>query len=156
MRMHLLAAGTRLPAWINDGCNEYAKRLPPECRLLLKEIPLSAARKRGDIGRAVAEEGKRMLAAVPDGATVIALDVRGRGLSTEALARQLQRWLQDGRDLAFLIGGPDGLAEDCFVGAEFKLSLSPLILPHGLVRIVVAEQIYRAWTILKKHPYHRA
>ncbi|MGH8283125.1 MAG: 23S rRNA (pseudouridine(1915)-N(3))-methyltransferase RlmH [Gammaproteobacteria bacterium] len=156
MRIHLLAAGTRLPSWINDGFNEYASRMPPECKLLLKEIPLGAGRRGGDAARAVAQEGVKMLAAIPASAGVIALDVRGKGFSTEELSRQLSRWLQDGRDLALLIGGPDGLAPDCLARAELKWSLSPLTLPHGLVRVLVVEQIYRVWSLLKGHPYHRA
>ncbi|MDE1888592.1 MAG: 23S rRNA (pseudouridine(1915)-N(3))-methyltransferase RlmH [Gammaproteobacteria bacterium] len=156
MRIHLLAAGTRQPAWINAGYGEFAKRLPPECTLRLHEIPLSTARKGHDVARAIGDEGRKMLAAVPDGVRVVALDVNGRSFSSEALARQLGRWLQGGRDLALMIGGPDGLAPDCLARAELKWSLSPLTLPHGLVRVLVAEQLYRAWTILKGHPYHRA
>lgn len=154
--MHLLAAGTRQPAWINTGYDEFAKRLPAECKLLLHEIPLSTARKRADLARAVRDEGQKMLAALPDGAGVVALDVNGRSFSSEALARQLGRWLQGGRDLALMIGGPDGLTRECLARAELKWSLSPMTLPHGLVRVLVAEQLYRAWTILKGHPYHRA
>jgi 23S rRNA (pseudouridine1915-N3)-methyltransferase len=156
MRIHLLAAGMRQPAWINAGYEQYARRLPPECRLQLREIPLSAARKRDDVLRAVSDEGRKMLAALPNGAGVVALEVNGRSFSSAALARQLNRWLQGGRDVALLIGGPDGLAADCLKRAELKWSLSPLTLPHGLVRVLVAEQLYRAWTILKGHPYHRA
>ncbi|MGH8378836.1 MAG: 23S rRNA (pseudouridine(1915)-N(3))-methyltransferase RlmH [Gammaproteobacteria bacterium] len=155
MRIHLLAAGTRLPSWINTGFDDYARRLPLECKPLLKEIPLGAARRSGDATRAVAQEGIKMQAAIPAGAGVVALDVRGKSFSTEELSRQLRRWLQDGCDLALLIGGPDGLAPDCFGRAELKWSLSPLTLPHGLVRVMVAEQIYRAWSLLKGHPYHR-
>lgn len=156
MRIHLLAAGTRLPSWINDGYNDYAVRLPPECKLVLKEIPLGASRRGGDAVKAAAEEGARMLAALPPCAHIIALDLRGRSFSSEELAKQLNRWLQDGGDVALFIGGPDGLAPVCRTRAEFKWSLSPLTLPHALVRVIVAEQIYRAWTILKGHPYHRA
>ncbi|MHB8424292.1 MAG: 23S rRNA (pseudouridine(1915)-N(3))-methyltransferase RlmH [Gammaproteobacteria bacterium] len=155
MRIHLLAAGTRLPSWINDGYHDYAVRLPPECKLVLKEIPLGASRRGGDTVKAVAEEGARMLAALPACAHIIALDLRGRSFSSEELAKQLNRWLQDGGDVALLLGGPDGLAPGCCARAEFKWSLSPLTLPHALVRVIVAEQIYRAWTILKGHPYHR-
>lgn len=154
--MYLMAAGTRQPAWINAGYDEFAQRLPVECKLLLREIPLSTARKRGDLARAVRDEGQKMLTALPDGAGVVALDVNGRSFSSEALARQLGRWLQGGRDLALMIGGPDGLTRECLARAELKWSLSPLTLPHALVRVLVAEQLYRAWTILKGHPYHRA
>ncbi|MGH8398678.1 MAG: 23S rRNA (pseudouridine(1915)-N(3))-methyltransferase RlmH [Gammaproteobacteria bacterium] len=156
MRIHLLAAGTRLPSWINAGFDEYAGRLPPECKLLLKEIPLGAGRRSGDVAKAIAQEGAKMLVTIPPGAGVVALDVRGKSFSTEELSRQLNHWLQDGCDLAVLVGGPDGLAPDCLARAELKWSLSPLTLPHGLVRVLVAEQIYRAWSLLKGHPYHRA
>ncbi|HEV2112244.1 MAG TPA: 23S rRNA (pseudouridine(1915)-N(3))-methyltransferase RlmH [Gammaproteobacteria bacterium] len=156
MRIHLIAAGTRMPAWVSAGFEDYAGRLPPECKLVLKEIPLGAARSGGDARKAMLEEGEKMLAAVPAGANVIALDVRGKALSTEELAKQLSQWLQGGRDQALLIGGPDGLAPGCLSHAALSWSLSPLTLPHGLVRVVAAEQLYRAWSILKNHPYHRA
>lgn len=156
MRIHLIAAGTRMPAWVSAGYEDYAARLPGECRLLLKEIPLGTSRSGGDSKKAMLEEGSKMLAAVPEGANLTALEVRGKPLSTEELAKQLNQWLQKGRDQALLIGGPDGLAPECLARAGLKWSLSPLTLPHGLVRVVVAEQLYRAWSILKNHPYHRA
>lgn len=156
MRIHLIAAGTRMPSWVTDGYEDYAGRMPPECRLVLKEIALGASRSGGDARKAMQEEGSAMLAALPAGAGVTALDVRGKFLDTEALAKLLNRWLQEGRDQALLIGGPDGLAPECLAKAGSKLSLSALTLPHALVRVVVAEQLYRAWSILKNHPYHRA
>jgi 23S rRNA (pseudouridine1915-N3)-methyltransferase len=156
VRIHLIAAGTRMPSWVTDGYSDYAGRMPPECKLVLKEIPLGASRSGGDARKAMQEEGSAMLAALPQGAGVTALDVRGKTLDTEALAKLLNRWLQEGRDQALLIGGPDGLAPECLAETESKLSLSALTLPHALVRVVVAEQIYRAWSILKNHPYHRA
>ena len=155
MQVHLIAAGTRMPRWVTEGYDEYARRLPHECRLQLREIPLGR-RRGGDTVRAVTEEGDRMLAALSGhDLRVVALAVDGRAWSTEALARQLDGWLHDGRDLALLIGGPDGLATACRERAEFAWSLSPLTLPHGLVRVLVAEQLYRAWSILAGHPYHR-
>ncbi|MGH8278487.1 MAG: 23S rRNA (pseudouridine(1915)-N(3))-methyltransferase RlmH [Gammaproteobacteria bacterium] len=155
MRFEILAAGSQQPAWVSAGFEEYRKRLPRECRLALTEIRLGARRKPGDVERAVAGEGKRMLAALRDAAHVVALDVAGRTFSTAALAREFENWLAAGRDVAFLIGGPDGLAPDCLARAQLKWSLSALTLPHGLVRVIVAEQLYRAWTILHGHPYHR-
>lgn len=145
-----------MPAWVSTAYQDYAGRLPAECGLRLKEIPLGASRGGGDIRKAMLEEGSKMLAAVPDAAGVTALEVHGKPLSTEELAKLLNQWLQLGRDQALLIGGPDGLAPECVARAQFKWSLSPLTLPHGLVRVVVAEQLYRAWSILKNHPYHRA
>jgi 23S rRNA (pseudouridine1915-N3)-methyltransferase len=156
VRIHLIAAGTRMPVWVDDGFRDYAARMPPECKLLLKEIPLGTARAGGDARKAMQEEGTAMLAALPEGAGVTALDVRGKTLDTEGLAKLLNRWLQEGRDQALLVGGPEGLSSECLAKAESKLSLSALTLPHALVRVVVAEQIYRAWSILKNHPYHRA
>ena len=145
-----------MPSWVEAGFQDYAGRLPAECKLMLKEIPLGAARAGGDARKAMQEEGGKMMAALPPGAGITALEVQGKTLDTDSLAKRLNQWLQEGRDQALLIGGPDGLAPECLAKAEFKWSLSPLTLPHGLVRVVVAEQLYRAWSILKNHPYHRA
>ena len=157
MEIGLIAVGTRMPGWVEDGYREYARRLPHECSMTLTEIPLTQRSKSVPVARAVASEGKRMLDAI--GGTdrrVIALDVKGTGWSTEQLAAQLQGWLRDGRNLALLIGGPDGLSPACLQRAEQRWSLSPLTLPHPLVRVLLAEQIYRAWTVGTGHPYHRA
>ena len=156
MQINLIAVGTRMPAWVNDGYQEYARRMPQECGLRLTEIPLGQRSKSQPVDRAVNEEGKRMLAAISDRQRVIALDVNGRGWSTEQLAEALREWLQDGRDVALLVGGPDGLASSCLARAEQRWSLSPLTLPHPLVRILLAEQLYRAWTLTCGHPYHRS
>ncbi len=147
--------GERIPEWVKTGYQEYARRLPPECRLHLIEIAPGKRGKNADIARAVQDEGERMLAAIPKDTHVVALDVRGTPWSTAQLSTQLQSWLQGGRDVALLIGGPEGLAESCLTRAAVKWSLSPLTLPHALVRVVAAEQLYRAWSILKHHPYHR-
>lgn len=155
MRARLLAAGTRLPGWVNEGYAEYAGRLTGDLRLELKEIPVTT-RHGPDIARARAEEGKRMLAALDPGMYVVALEVGGRAHTTEALAKWLAARLQDGRDLAFLIGGPDGLDPACTQRADATWSLSTLTLPHGLARVVLAEALYRAHSVLKGHPYHRA
>lgn len=144
-----------MPEWVKTGYQEYAKRLPPECRLSLIEIAPGKRGKNADIARVVQGEGERMLASIPKDSCVIALDVRGTEWGTEQLSAQLRDWLQSGRDVALLIGGPDGLAESCLKRAQFKWSLSKLTLPHTLVRVVAAEQLYRAWSILKGHPYHR-
>lgn len=155
MRIHLIAVGTRMPGWVQEGYREYAGRMPPECSLHLVEIPPGRRGKGADVARAVREEGERMLAAVPRDARAVALEVEGRSWSTEALAQRLGDWLQDGRDLALLVGGPEGLSEACRARAELQWSLSPLTLPHSLVRVIVAEQLYRAWSVLQGHPYHR-
>lgn len=156
MQINLLAVGTRMPAWVGEGYREYARRMPRECSLVLNEIPLAHRSKSQAIERAVNEEGKRMLAALSDRQQVIALDVKGRSWSTEQLAQQLDNWKQDGRDISLLVGGPDGLAAECLQRAEQVWSLSSLTLPHPLVRVLLAEQLYRAWSLNSGHPYHRA
>ncbi len=156
MDITLIAAGTRMPAWVNEGYREYARRLPHECRLQLVEIPLGQRGRSASTQRAVSEEGKRMLAATDPRQLVIAMDVAGRSWSTGQLAERLAAWLQDGRDVSLLIGGPDGLADTCLERAELRWSLSALTLPHTLVRVLLAEQLYRAWTVIRHHPYHRA
>jgi len=144
-----------MPAWVEAGYTDYARRLPAECGLSLTEIGAGRRTKGTDLRRLTEKEGEQMLAAVPRGARVIALDVGGRGWSTEQLAEQLRGWLAGGRDLALLVGGPEGLAPACLAAAGERWSLSPLTLPHPLVRVVLAEQIYRAWSLLAGHPYHR-
>jgi len=156
MHINLLAVGTRMPGWVTEGYQEFAKRLPPECRLNLVEIALGMRSKGSGSARAIQEEGERMLDAIPKGSHVVALDVRGSQWSTEQLSLELNNWLQNGHNVALLIGGPDGLSEPCIKSAQASWSLSKLTLPHALVRIIVAEQIYRAWSVLKNHPYHRA
>ncbi len=156
MKLRLLAIGQKMPAWVSAGYAEYAARMPPECRLELIELPLAQRAKSRPLERAVEQEGERMLAALSNTERLIALDVRGKAWSTEQLAAELGQWLQDGRDIALAIGGPDGLDDAVLERAERRWSLSPLTLPHPLVRIVVAEQLYRATSILRNHPYHRA
>lgn len=155
MRIHLIAVGTRMPAWVVQGYAEYARRLPADCALQLVEIAAGKRGKNADIERITRDEGERMLAAIPKGAQVVALEVSGRAWRTEQLAEQLDAWRHAGRDLALLVGGPEGLAPACRAAAGQAWSLSPLTLPHPLVRILVAEQLYRAWSILQHHPYHR-
>jgi len=156
MRIHLVAVGTRMPAWVTAGYTEYARRLPHECSLQLVEIPVSKRRKSLPAARAIQEEGQLMQAAIPAGCLVIALDVTGKAWSTEGLAERLQQWMAGGRDVALLIGGPDGLAAECLASADMRWSLSALTYPHALVRIILAEQLYRAWSINAGHPYHRS
>lgn len=155
MRLHLIAVGNRMPDWVDAGYAEYAKRLPADCALVLHEIAPGKRTKGADLERARREEGERMLAALPKGAYVVALEVGGRAWTTQDLAQRLTEWRQGGRDVALLVGGPEGLAEACRARADAEWSLSRLTLPHALVRIVLAEQIYRAWSIIQGHPYHR-
>ncbi len=155
MNIHLIAVGKRPPDWVDSGFQDYAKRLSGPCRLILKEINPGNRSKGADVRRAIEDEGRRMLSAIPEQATVIALDENGRSWSSEKLSEQLQDWMQSGNDVALLIGGPDGLHPDCKQRANVIWSLSALTLPHAMVRILVTEQIYRAWSILNNHPYHR-
>jgi len=156
MNIRLIAVGEKMPRWIQEGYDEYARRLGGEVMLELVEIPARHRGKNPDITRILRDEGRKMLDAVPKGSRLVALDVQGRAWSTEALSGELDRWMADGRDLALLIGGPEGLSPECLQAAEQKWSLSPLTLPHPLVRVVVAEALYRAWSLLRNHPYHRA
>jgi 23S rRNA (pseudouridine1915-N3)-methyltransferase len=156
MQINLVAVGTRMPDWVTQGFNEYSRRMPQECSLKLHEIAPGQRGKSTPVARAVVDEGRRIDKAIPQSHLVIALDVQGSSWSTEQLSEQLKRWLAGGRNLSLLVGGPDGLAESCLQRAEQRWSLSPLTLPHPLVRIMVAEQLYRAWSILSGHPYHRS
>jgi 23S rRNA (pseudouridine1915-N3)-methyltransferase len=155
MRTRIIAVGTKMPAWVETGYQEYAKRLPRDFSVEVVELALGARGKNASVEKAIAKEGEQMLAAIPAGDKVIALDVKGKPWSTETLADNLSQWRMDGGNYSLLIGGPDGLAKSCLDRADAKWSLSPLTLPHPLVRIVVIEQLYRAWTILNNHPYHK-
>ena len=155
MKLKLVAVGTRLDDWINAGFNEYARRLPREMALELIEV--TASQRRGEnVAKLKADEGTRLLAKVSPRDHVVALDVKGRQLGTEQLSQRLEDWRMTGGDVVFLVGGADGLDDACLDRADEKLSLSVLTFPHGLVRVIVAEQLYRAWTLLSGHPYHRA
>lgn len=155
MRLRIIAIGTKMPNWVEAGCNEYLKRLPPELNLEIIELPLGQRGKGSDINRAIQREGEAMLKAIGEQDHVIALDVLGKPWSTEQLAGKLQQWQLSGDNFSLLVGGPDGLAPECLKRANSKWSLSALTLPHPLVRILLIEQIYRAGTINSGHPYHR-
>lgn len=144
-----------MPAWVEEGVAEYRKRLPAEIQFDIKELPLPKRGKNTDIRRAIAQEGEAMTAAIPAGDRVIALDVLGKAVSTEALAEALASWQMEGDNISILVGGPDGLSPACLALARQKWSLSAMTLPHPLVRVLFAEQLYRAWTINNNHPYHR-
>jgi 23S rRNA (pseudouridine1915-N3)-methyltransferase len=156
MRIHLLCIGRRMPGWVEVGYAEYAKRLSGECALHLVEIDPGHRGKGANLEQARRDEGERLLKAVPKGALVIALDERGETWDTEHLSSELAGWLAGGRDPALMVGGADGLSPECLQRAERRWSLSALTFPHPLVRVILAEQIYRAWSLVKGHPYHRA
>jgi len=155
MRIHIIAMGDRMPAWVEQGYQEYARRLGSEIQLQLHELSPEKRGKSADTRRILDKEGERILQTIPDGSEVVALDRQGRELPTADLADKLRGWLGSGRDLALLIGGPEGLSAACLQRADWRLSLSAMTFPHPLVRIMLAEQIYRAYSILKNHPYHK-
>jgi 23S rRNA (pseudouridine1915-N3)-methyltransferase len=155
MRITVISASSKQPDWVRTGFEEYARRLKGPVTLLLTEVPLPKRTRSSALARLIEQEGERMLAAVPRGTHIVALEESGRGLATVELAERLKSWIAGGQPVALLIGGPDGLAPDCLARAAERWSLSPLTLPHGLVRIVVAEALYRAHSLLRGHPYHR-
>lgn len=144
-----------MPAWVNQGVDEFLRRFPPDMAVAFTEIGAGKRGKNADIKRVLQKEGEQMLAAVHKGNRIVTLEVTGRPWDTPTLAKHLDSWKMDGRDVSLLIGGPEGLAPDCIAAAEQKWSLSPLTLPHPLVRIVVTESLYRAWSVTQNHPYHR-
>ena len=156
MKCRLVAAGTRLPDWVNNGFREYQKRLRGPLALELHEIPVAPRRAGENPQRAIQREGADMLAALGKDDYVVTLEIAAKSMNTMQLSAWLAERMRDGRPLALLIGGPDGLSPQCRDRADQSWSLSPLTLPHGLVRVVVAEQLYRATSLLAGHPYHRA
>ncbi|MEH6587570.1 MAG: 23S rRNA (pseudouridine(1915)-N(3))-methyltransferase RlmH [Halioglobus sp.] len=155
MRISIVTVGTKMPPWVSQGVDEYSIRMPRELKVQWKELPLAPRGKSTNPQQLKEKEGEQILKAIPAGDRVIALDVRGKSLSTEKLAEQLGDWQMSGDNYSLLIGGPDGLSGACLDRAERRWSLSELTLPHPLVRILLAEQLYRAWTITVNHPYHR-
>lgn len=156
MKIQLICVGTKMPDWVEAGVAEYRKRLPRDFELGIAEIALGARGKGMDVGKAIAKEGEACLRAVGKGDYLVALDVRGKALDTEQLAGQLRQIRDGGRNLSLLVGGPDGLAPECLAAADARWSLSSLTFPHPIVRVILAEQLYRCWSILANHPYHRA
>jgi 23S rRNA (pseudouridine1915-N3)-methyltransferase len=150
LRLSLITASNRQPDWVDQGADDYAKRLRGRCTLEIKVIPLARRTATTPAERAIHDEGERMLAAVPPGAHIVALLEKGKPWSTQELAAKR------GAPVALLVGGPDGLSASCIERANERWSLSSLTLPHGLVRVVVSEALYRAWSVLENHPYHRA
>jgi 23S rRNA (pseudouridine1915-N3)-methyltransferase len=155
MRLTVLAVGTRMPAWVNQGVQTYTKRLPRHIDLQFRELPAAPRTSGATPAKLMQKEGEHLLKAVPNPACVIALDEHGKNWSSTGLASQLESWMANDPNVVFMIGGADGLADSCKQRADQLWSLSPLTLPHALVRVVLAEQIYRAWTLVQGHPYHR-
>ena len=156
LRLSLLTASNRQPEWVDAGADDYAKRLRGRCSLEIKTVPLARRTATTPVDRAILDEGERLLALLPNAARVVALCEGGKPWSTKELAAKLEGWMRLGAPVVLLVGGPDGLSPACVARANERWSLSNLTLPHGLVRIVVAEALYRAWSLLENHPYHRA
>lgn len=155
MRLTLYAVGNKMPAWVTQGFNEYSRRFPRDLGFHLVEIPPGKRGKNADISRILDKEGELLLAAIPKSSRIVTLEVTGKPWTTPQLAKQLERWQFDGRDVALLVGGPEGLSPTCIKASEQKWSLSALTMPHPMVRVLVAESLYRAWSLNNNHPYHR-
>jgi len=159
VKLHVITVGHKPPDWVAAGFEEYSRRMPRSARIALTEIkPVSRSRQtpsKASVAGVLAGEKSRILAVIPSGCVKIALDERGKQLSTAELARKLAGWMQGGRDVAFVIGSADGLDRDLKAGADLLLSLSAMTLPHALVRVLLAEQLYRALSLIQNHPYHR-
>ena len=156
MHIHLIAVGQKMPAWVNQACDDFLKRLPRELQLNTIEVPLLKRGKNPDIQRIVRDESRKVLDSIPAGCSLVALDVKANRISTEKLATTLNNWMLQGQDIAIVIGGPDGLSDELLQQADQAVSLSDMTFPHPLVRVIIVEQLYRAWSILNNHPYHRA
>jgi 23S rRNA (pseudouridine1915-N3)-methyltransferase len=155
MQLIIAAVGHKMPGWIEDGFEEYAKRMPPECRIVLKEIKPVERSGSKTAETVMALERARIEGVIPKGSRIIALDERGKDVTTMQLSQMLVQWQQDGRDVTFVIGGADGLDTGFKASADLLVRISSLTLPHGMVRVLLAEQLYRAWSITQNHPYHR-
>jgi len=156
MKIRLIAVGTKMPVWVESGILEYQKRLPADFSLSVIEIPLAKRSKNSSTASAMEKETRALVAACDKYDFVVALDVKGKTLSTEKLAEKINKIKDSGRDIALLIGGPDGFANEHLEAVDARWSLSALTLPHPLVRVVLVEQIYRVWSVLNNHPYHRS
>jgi 23S rRNA (pseudouridine1915-N3)-methyltransferase len=155
MQLVIAAVGHKMPAWIEAGFGEYAKRMPPECRILLKEIKPVERSDSKTAETAMALERSRIEAVIPKNSRIIVLDERGKDITTLQLSEYLMQWQRDGGDVTFVIGGADGLDAEFKKRAHLIIRISSLTLPHGMVRVLLAEQLYRAWSITQNHPYHR-
>lgn len=155
MIIHFITVGQKMPKWVQEGYNEYAKRMPKACSINLIELPMANRGKTNSVEKMKAEEAKKILDAVPKGARLLVLDEHGQQVTTKQLAVKMEEWLGGGQDVALIVGGPDGLDAEIINQAQWKWGLSKLTLPHPMVRILVAEQLYRAWSVINNHPYHR-
>lgn len=155
MRIRILSITHKTPAWIQEGYEEYSKRFTGGFSVQLVEVPAEKRGKQADIARIRQREGEKILQLIPPQNFVIALEVKGEAWSTEQLSQQLKLWQQQGKNVDLLVGGADGLSEACLTRAQKKWSLSSLTFPHLFIRIMLVEQLYRAWSILEHHPYHR-
>jgi 23S rRNA (pseudouridine1915-N3)-methyltransferase len=155
MQINLITIGNRMPGWVQQGVEEYSRRMPRECELLIKEIIPGKRSKNNDVSQIIRAEGERRINAIPPRTQVVTLDIPGKPWTTVELSLAMKRWLESGQNVAILVGGPEGLSDSARDIARESWSLSRLTFPHPLVRVIVAEQLYRAWTILNNHPYHR-
>ena len=155
MLIRIIAVGQKMPSWVNTAFNEYDKRLVSDIRLKLIEIPAGKRSKNSNTQKLILQEGKLSLAATGKNDFIVAMDVKGRRHTTESMAQEISNFQNQGRNLSLIIGGPEGLAPDCLQAAHYQWSLSDLTLPHPMVRVILAEQIYRCWSLLHGHPYHK-
>ncbi|MGB0495643.1 MAG: 23S rRNA (pseudouridine(1915)-N(3))-methyltransferase RlmH [Kangiellaceae bacterium] len=155
MKIKLIAVGTKMPAWVETAFSTYAQRLPKDCSLELIEIPVAKRTKNQLVDKWKEQEGRLILKAIDNTDWVVALEVDGQNWTTTKLAKQINNWQANGRNVALLVGGPDGLSQDCLARAQQKWSLSALTFPHPMVRVILSEAIYRAWSVTVNHPYHR-
>ena len=156
MKINIIAIGNKMPDWVEDASQDFVKRMPSEIKINSILLPLIKRGKNSDIPRIVRDESRKLLAAVPKDSVLVVLDVLGKSVTTMKLSSLLETWLQQGQDVSIVIGGPDGVSDEILSKASLKISLSELTFPHTLVRVILLEQIYRAWSILNNHPYHRA
>lgn len=156
MIIHIISVGHKVPGWVETAVEDFTKRFPPELKINLIPIPLIKRGKNPDIQRIIRDEGVKIISAIPSRSMPVALDVKGKKITTQDFSQLLKRWMENSQDMALIIGGPDGLSDDVLSNAALMLSLSNLTFPHTLVKVMLVEQLYRAWSILKNHPYHRA
>jgi 23S rRNA (pseudouridine1915-N3)-methyltransferase len=156
VKINLIAIGNKMPEWVDIASNDFIKRLPAEIKINPILLPLIKRGKNPDIPRIIRDESRKLLIAVPKDSLLVVLDVLGKPVTTMNFSSMLDTWMQQGQDISIVIGGPDGVSNELLSQARQKISLSALTFPHPLVRVILLEQIYRAWSILNKHPYHRA